>query len=309
MFETLIDGIRRTLGETRGTPEIDRFALIIGAMKSGTTSLFKYLSEHPDIAPCSVDEPHFFAKSFKWDKGLDWYRDHWDSWDPERHRVALEASTNYAKGFKFEAVPRRIAEAADTGLDFRFIYIMRDPVERLVSQYNHGVRKGWNDPPDDPTDPHLVLQDDHLVDVSRYAAQLDLYMEYFDREDLHLLQLEALIDEPQRKLGEICEFLGIATDVEFTRAGRVYNKNDRPMIASPLWTKLIEHPVAHYLLKRTVSEAVRSRVRQWLGDTSVSHTYGISDHQRDRVLDELADDLRRLRDEYGVDISRWDVSG
>ncbi|MFB6374644.1 MAG: sulfotransferase domain-containing protein, partial [Bradymonadaceae bacterium] len=150
MFNSLADAIDRTYQRVTGTPDIDRFALIIGAMKSGTTSLFNYLSEHPEIAPCRMAEPHFFAKPLKWKKGLDWYRDLWD-WEPVRHTVALEASTNYAKGFKFEGVPDRIAKAAESGLDFRFLYIMRHPVDRLVSQYNHGVRSGWNDPPEDPS--------------------------------------------------------------------------------------------------------------------------------------------------------------
>ena len=302
MLDGLADKVRR-LGET---PDINDFGLIIGAMKSGTTSLFNYLSEHPEIAPCRMAEPHFFAKPFKYDKGLDWYRELWD-WDPDRHTVAVEASTNYAKGFKFEDVPRRIAETAEAGCDFRFLYIMRDPVDRLVSQYNHGVRNGWNDPPDDPHDPHLVLDRDHLIDVSRYAAQLDLFMDRFDRDDFHLLQLESLIDEPERHLREICEFLGVDPGFEFTRIGRVYNKNDQPMIASPVWTKLTSHPAVDHVLKRYVSDGIRSRLRTWLADTSIDHKYDISDADRAQVLDELADDLRRLRDAYGVDVSRWEV--
>ena len=132
-------------------PEIDDFAVIIGAMKSGTTSLFEYLADHPAISPCRTGEPNFFSRPANWRNGLDWYRDHW-LWDDE-HEWALEASTNYAKGFKFEGTPGRLAEARQQGLNFRFIYLLRHPLDRLASQYNHSLRAGWKEPPDNPDSP------------------------------------------------------------------------------------------------------------------------------------------------------------
>ncbi len=72
-----------------------RFGLIIGAMKSGTTSLFELLAQHPQISASAEKEPSFFNRDSDDDE---WrrYTDLW-RWDPSRHLIALEASTSYSK--------------------------------------------------------------------------------------------------------------------------------------------------------------------------------------------------------------------
>lgn len=100
-----------------------RFALIVGAMKSGTSNLFSVLSQHPQIAGCNLKEPNFFSDEREFSKGFSYYQDLWD-WDPAVHSVALEASTTYTKYPRCEAA-ERIVEA---GKDFRLIYIMRNPL-------------------------------------------------------------------------------------------------------------------------------------------------------------------------------------
>lgn len=118
---------------------MDRFALIVGAMKSGTSNLFHVLGQHPQIAPCNLKEPNFFSDEQEYAKGFSYYRDLWD-WDPAVHKVALEASTTYTKYPRQEAAGR-IAEAAK---DFRLIYIMRNPLERIESHIRQGLYQGFS---------------------------------------------------------------------------------------------------------------------------------------------------------------------
>ena len=108
---------------------IDNFALIIGAMKAGTTSLFKYLSQHPEICACQEKEPNFFASDINWSKGLDWYQNLW-KWNQDLHKIALEASTFYTRLPEANAAER----IAQIKAKFKFIYILRNPVERIESQ-------------------------------------------------------------------------------------------------------------------------------------------------------------------------------
>jgi hypothetical protein len=75
---------------------IARFAIIIGAMKSGTTSLFEYLAGHPMLAPCREKEPDFFARDERWRRGRSWYEGLWRP-APPADGFALEASTSYTK--------------------------------------------------------------------------------------------------------------------------------------------------------------------------------------------------------------------
>ena len=73
-----------------------RLALIVGAMRSGTTSLFHYLAAHPQVAASADKEPDYFSSDKVFARGPGWYEELF-SFDPARHTIRLEASTNYSK--------------------------------------------------------------------------------------------------------------------------------------------------------------------------------------------------------------------
>src|SRR5687767_7137091 len=114
-----------------------QYFFIIGAMKAGTTSLFKYLAGHPQLCPSSRKEPRVFR----------------DAGDPDRQRAAMlalfdgrcdepwcfEASTAYTKYPLFRGVPRRVQAVVP---EARFVYLVRNPVERVWSQYVHNLSHG-----------------------------------------------------------------------------------------------------------------------------------------------------------------------
>ncbi|NER51570.1 MAG: hypothetical protein F6J92_33995, partial [Symploca sp. SIO1A3] len=116
----------------------NNFAVIIGAMKCGTTSLFYYLSEHPQITAAKDKEPHFFSYDSNFAKGMSCYQALWD-WQPE-HLIALEASSTYTMHPKYLDVPERIAQVKDA--EFRFIYVMRHPFARIESHIRHLLSGG-----------------------------------------------------------------------------------------------------------------------------------------------------------------------
>src|SRR5579872_2507705 len=79
---------------------------IIGAMKSGTTSLHEYLAAHPQIAMSRVKEPGFFVEELSFGRGLEWYLSQFDA--DERHRFLGESSTHYTKLPVYQGVAERI---------------------------------------------------------------------------------------------------------------------------------------------------------------------------------------------------------
>ena len=76
---------------------MNRYCLLIGAMKSGTTALYERLCQHPAIARCTEKEPNYFSNPEHYSRGIDWYQALWRDWDDDVHRWALEASTSYSK--------------------------------------------------------------------------------------------------------------------------------------------------------------------------------------------------------------------
>lgn len=234
---------------------INDFALIIGAMKAGTTSLYRHLAAHPEIAPSRPKEPNFFG-STKWTKGRDWYEARWQDFDPARHAWALEASTHYTK---HPMHPKAAARIAAFDARFKFLYIMRDPVDRIESHIAHNVAMG-----------HVTAADhramlDRAIAVSSYAAQLERFRAALGTPDILLLDFDELLRDPAALLSRCTRFLGI----------------DERFVFEP-------RPPANVRKAQNGSESFR-----------------LTAEERLNLRTALADDMRRLSDDWGFETAKW----
>jgi hypothetical protein len=174
--------------------------LVVGAMKSGTDSLWQYLRRHPQVFMSDLKEPEFFVTELNWSRGVRWYEQQFVGADGA---VAVgEASTSYSKYPLYRDVPSRIA---DTIPDVRLIYLIRQPIERIRSQYLHQRLLREERRPIE----RAVLEDSSYVDFSRYAMQIDRYLECFDRSHLLVVRSEDLRSDRDRTLRRIVAFLGL----------------------------------------------------------------------------------------------------
>src|SRR4051812_20031887 len=115
----------------RGLPSV----LIIGAQKSGTTSLSSYLVEHPDMLPSLRKEVHYF--SFNYERGVNWYRAHF----PYTHHLRRGALTLDATPY-YLVHPLVAQRAAQLLPHAKLVVLLRNPVDRALSHYQHEVRGG-----------------------------------------------------------------------------------------------------------------------------------------------------------------------
>ena len=149
--------------------------LIIGAAKSGTSSIYNFLRRHPGLHCSDPGEPEFFSHDEVWEKGFDWYTDLFAEAGDEQ--ICLEKSTAYTRWPEFPEAAPRIAKHL---LHARFIYIIRHPVDRAYSHYVHRVSRelpefaAVDNPP--PTFEDHVPHDPICLNGSEYLDQIERYL-------------------------------------------------------------------------------------------------------------------------------------
>jgi hypothetical protein len=262
----------------------DRYALIIGAMKCATTSLFGYLAEHAEIAPAKVKEPEFFSRHQGHRVEVARYEDLWD-FDPGRHRYAMEASTGYTKWGERGAAERIRAY----GIRPKLVYVIRDPFARIESHYNFMLQDpGWT----------RGITDESLVQTSNYYLYVEDYARAFGRDNLLLLDYEDLSADPRGTVNRVLGFLGLPGLASIADASA---KNVTEPPKSGLERRLRRLAPA---LGRGAPEALKRPVRGLLAALRPDKTR-LSPAERRQVAATLAPDMARLAAEHGVDVAKW----
>lgn len=200
-------------------------AFIIGAQKCATTSLFASLSTWPGIAPCEPKEPQFFSTVDEWRSNLPAYEAQFRG-----DGLGIEASTSYA------FFPHRRLRVWDDvhsyNPDAKIIYVVRDPVQRIVSHYVHVRQRGYTE----KSLEDFTLKESLALDVSRYALQIRPWIERFGASQVLILDFAELVGDHDASLEKVAAFLGVARPENSTSSlertntaeqGRVHHRFDR----------------------------------------------------------------------------------
>ena len=214
--------------------------LVLGAQKAGTTALYEYLRRHPQISGPSWKEVSFFDRH--WARGESWYRGNFPNVARTRGKHVGEASPSYVF---HPLAPRRVQEVVP---EARLIVLVRNPVDRALSQYNHEVALGWEPLPFEEaldaeeerlrgeqermaSDPRYFSREwwSHTYKArGRYAEQLERWLAVFPREQLLVLPSDDLGSDPARAHAQVLEFLG-ASPQRLDSYPRVYEREYEPM--------------------------------------------------------------------------------
>jgi hypothetical protein len=204
--------------------------IIIGAQKSGTTSLFYYLAQHPQLVPSYAKEVHYFdggvnPKVDNFKKGEAWYRSHFPlRRNINQYQKIFEASPLYLFN---PLVPKRIAELIP---EAKLIVLVRNPTERAISHYFHEQRQNRETlsmmeafQAEEQRLESVIKSNNYKNDIfihhsykSRglYYEQIKSYLQHFSREKILILNSEKFFTEPEDNLKRVFEFLEV--DLEFS---------------------------------------------------------------------------------------------
>jgi hypothetical protein len=203
--------------------------LVIGAEKTGSTSLFKYMQRHPQIHMPAEKELHFFNADRVYRRGWRWYADTVVRGAPagavcgEAGQYMIGVTDRDADDYKSteEIVPQRIQQFLPT---VKLICVLRDPAARAYSEYQMGILDQVESRPFDEAIDQL-LRPEALKDAraahtrtngyvvsGEYYRILSGFLRFFERRQLLAIFSSDLADRPAATLANVFEFIGVASD-------------------------------------------------------------------------------------------------
>lgn len=264
---------------------------IVGAMKSGTTSLHNYLNLHPQIFMCEPKEPGYFVEEIAWNKGEDWYLSLFKDATPQ-HLYLGESSTDYTKLPIHKGVASKIHTFNPAA---KLIFIMRDPFQRLVSHYWHAVRHTSNGGVTENIF-DSCLRDPQYLGYSDYPMQIKPYLELFGRENILFMTFEELIRDRRQQLEMVFAWLGLSDQVAWAETERAWNAKPETLVG--VRGRGVLNRIAHSKAWDAIAPLVPKSLRQMASGMAVAEIDPDAQAPYIRQLHaKIIDDLKRQTDE------------
>lgn len=312
-------------------PPIPNF-FIAGAAKCGTTALYHYLSQHPDVYLSPIKEPNYFATDIRVDQLRPEIRKRIELLEVDKyirgdmqvpmHRAFITDREQYLQLFRFAKNRKAVGEASASYLyshtaaeeirkfnsGARIIILLRDPVERAFSHYQMDLRMALTTGSFEE-----ALEEDRkrpvrswgstslYLDLGFYAAQVRRFMHQFPKNQILILLNEELRKEPQATLDKVCNFLDLSTfAVQTDRESNVSSLPRNRMV-----TGLIRIDYLRVKVRRAIrSRAIKSFIKNLLFKRK-DKAEKMNEETESTLRRLYADDLKLLSELTGKDLSVW----
>jgi len=274
--------------------------LIIGAMKAGTTTLYRDLMTHPRLFfPLDKEPMNLADDRVLTPEGLAEYEAMFAA--AGEGRLCGEASTGYTKLPVYPGVPARALRVL--GARAKLVYLMRHPVQRTVSHHFHLYSQGRA-----PRDiDAAIAQLPDLVDFSLYGMQLRPWLEAFGRDALLPVRFEDYVADRRDGAARVMAFLGVEPDASGVNAAAVFNRSEGKPVTRGGWTRVIGSPIYRRTLRHVLPPGVRDWGRRLLLPSAPPRPDPPSPTTVERLVGRFRQDHRLLRDLLGDDAPAWDM--
>lgn len=270
---------------------------LIGAAKGGSTSFAFHLHDHPDIAFFAQKEPNFFNQP-----DVAACRAALEAKAPAapKARYLLDASVNYSQYPKFAGVPEHIAEICGRDVP-RIMYMMRNPVDRAVSQYFWRRERYGEDRPIH----EVITEDSQYVLSSRYDVQIERYLAVFDRAQMRFLTFDTYYADVMGQYARVCDWLDLP--VHRPQVERVKGQTNKQTTLEP------RAPMLNRLARsspglRSMVKSLLPHKRQLQLTRALSKEIpreDIAPEDRARLAAMFQDSIARTEELTGLDLSAW----
>ena len=227
--------------------------MCIGAAKSGTTTLYDILRQHPEIFISAFKEPHFFDISENYKNGIQWYEKNYFS------NVNTEIIADFTPSYLFEKkAPERIYK--DLGENVKFVVLLRNPVDRAYSHYLHSVRDEHENldfeqalKEEKGRLEKCIKEGDYLYYLRHsyfhqglYSDMIERYLQYFPLEHFLFIHFEEdFLQKREQTVIKILDFLGIDNkaalkiDLKSNPASKARSKKLKKIMKKSGWWRVL----------------------------------------------------------------------
>jgi hypothetical protein len=265
--------------------------IIIGAMKAATSTLQRQLVAQPGIFMTDPKEPNFFSDDQEFEKGIEWYSHSYAG--SKEGDIRGEASTHYTK---LPTYPRTVTRLETHVPNPVFIYLMRHPVDRLVSHYIHE----WSTGRFQCDIATAVERHSELIDYGLYAMQLQAYHQVFGQHSVLPVFFDRLLVRPQEELEKVCRFIGYHGQPQWVAALAIDNVSSERIRRFAGYQVLIESPVLTWVRRRMIPPRLRAAVKSRLQMQKRPELPASTSKELERIFDA---DLARLGRAIGHHLS------
>lgn len=264
--------------------------IIIGAMKCATSTLHEQLAMQPGFFMTEPKEPNFFSDDAIYVNGLGWYAELFS--EVQAGQLKGESSTHYSK---LPTYPETINRLVSFCPDVKLIYVMRHPVDRLISHYIHE----WTQGVIDCDINKAVHAFPELVDYGRYSMQIEPYLSTFGAAAVQPLFAERLRCDPLGELQKVFSFLGVQDEPVWHQEISSNVSAERIRVCG--WRDaIVDNPVARGFRRALVPKKIRTWIR---GLWAMKERPSLSPESL-RYVEEIFDrDLQKLGALLGVELT------
>lgn len=273
--------------------------LVIGAMKSGTTTLYHDLRSHPQIFLPDKESNFLLHEDAEalYARALD---------GAQPGQVIGDISPDYTKLPDISGVVPRAQSLFE--VPPKVIYIVREPVSRLLSHHYYMSTQRADVPGRMGEDLEACLDAfPSLLNYSRYAMQLRPWLEAFGRPAVRVVKFESYVKDRKKSVAEICDFLGVSAFAEGVQEAVVHNRGDERPVITPFWQRVQKSQFYREKLRPWVPLGARDRLRRLLFPKPKRKAAPPNMALIERIVEELREDVEELRVMLNDPEPIWDL--